>query len=214
MKKLILVVLVGGLLACSGTKEPQPVTLPTKTADAVSLADSPINPANLDEYLFLPDVRYVDLRSANQFIQEGHVAGFINVPYYGLLVKTEADPFGLFTMTKVVNDQGQVVANYGGIGSFVPRYAESVSIIKYLFPMDQPMLVLSTAGVESQYLLNLLLQLGYDGTLLYNVGNFSNSLGTFTAYRLREAARFLVKGHETYQVRVDYDFGTLTPLVP
>lgn len=214
MKKLIIVSLVLLLASCSGKGQPQAVTLPTKTADAVSLASSPINPSNLDEYLFLSNVRYIDLRNTNQFTQEGHVAGFINVPFYGLLVKTDSDTFGLFTVTKVVNDQGQVIANYGGIGSFAPLYAESESIIRYMFPMDQPLLVLSTAGVESQYLLNLLIQLGYDGAHLYNVGNFTNSFGAFTAYRLRQEAQYLVEGHDAYQLTVNYDFGTLTPIKP
>jgi rhodanese-related sulfurtransferase len=214
MKKLMLVCFVLSLVACTAPSTPQPKTLPEKAADAVSLSASPIKPSNLDEYLLLAGTRYIDVRDPNQFLSEGHVAGFINVPFYGLLVKTESDDFGLFMMTKVVNDQGHVIANYGGVGSFIPRYAESVAIIKYLFPMDMALLVISTAGVESQYLLNLLIQLGYDGTRLYNVGNFSNSLGSLTAYRLRSDVRYLVEGHDAYQLSVHYDFGPLTPLSP
>jgi rhodanese-related sulfurtransferase len=200
------------LVGCSSPQPLPPTQLPAKSAQEVSLQTSPVTPDNLDDYLFLTDTFYVDVRDPNQFLSEGHVAGFSNLPFYGMIVKTAADDFGLFTLSKKTNEQGQVIANYGGIGSFTPRYQESESIINYLFPKDQAIVVMSTAGVESQYLLNLLLQLGYDGTLLYNAGNFSNSLGSLTAYRLKKNARHLVVGHEAYRLEITYDFGDLTPL--
>lgn len=212
MKQTLIIGLCLLLSGCASPKIEPPTTLPVKSTAEVSLQSSPVTPKNLDDYLFLSDTFYVDVRDPNQFLSEGHVGGFLNVPFYGLIVKTSADDFGLFTMTKKTDEQGNVVASYGGVGSFTPRYNESIAIIHYLFPNDQAIVALSTAGVESQYLLNLLLQLGYEGTLLYNAGNFSNSLGSLTAYRLREDARHLVMGHEAYHVEITYDFGSLTPI--
>lgn len=212
MKQYLIWGLTLMLVGCSGPTIESPDTLPEKSAEDVSLQSSPVTPINLDDYLFLENTLYVDARDPNQFLSEGHVAGFQNIPFYGLIVKTASDDFGLFSMTKKTDEQGNVVASYGGVGSFTPRYNESIAIIHYLFPNDQAIVALSTAGVESQYLLNLLLQLGYDGTLLYNAGNFSNSLGSLTAYRLREDARHLVMGHEAYHVKISYDFGALTSI--
>lgn len=186
--------------------------LPEKSEESNSLADSLITTQNLDEYLFRQDVYYVDVRSSNQFIEEGHVAGFINLPYYGLIVKSGSDDFGLFKMGRKVDVLGKVVAAYGEPGSFEPLYQESVSILRSMFPKQKAIFLMSTAGVEAQYLINLLRQYEYDGTQLYNVGNFSNTLGTLIAYRLRTDALYLVSGHASFQVNINYDFGPLTPL--
>ncbi len=188
------------------------LALPEKSEESNSLADSLITTQNLDEYLFRQDVYYVDVRSSNQFIEEGHVAGFINLPYYGLIVKSGSDDFGLFRMSRKVDELGQVVAAYGEPGSFEPLYQESVSILRSMFPRQKAIFLMSTAGVEAQYLINLLRQYEYDGTQLYNVGNFSNTLGSLIAYRLRTDALYLVSGQVSFQVDIAYDFGPLTPL--
>ncbi len=189
-----------------------PEELPKKDAStSVLMSESPLNPENIDDYLFREDCIYIDTRDPNQFLKEGFIAGFRNLPFYECLVSVQKEGSGLFWMTKIKAEEGQEEINLGDVGSFIPKYEESQELIEALFPKDKNILIISTAGVESTYLMNLLLQLGYDGDQLYNVGSFSNSLGT-VAYRDRKEARYYVEGTDVYQLTESYDWGELTPL--
>ena len=78
-------------------------------------------------------------------------------------------------------------------------------ICKYIF-------LISQGGSESAYVINLLLQLGYDGNLLYNVGGVSNSEGP-TPYKDVEGNKYYVEGHSGFNPSVSYDFvSDLTPI--
>ena len=69
------------------SETPTPSALPEKSnPQSALMSDSPISPTNLDDYLFLDDVLYFDLRSPAQLAEEGSVAGFVNIPFYGVLV--------------------------------------------------------------------------------------------------------------------------------
>ena len=189
------------------------IVLPEKELpESTLMKDSPLSPINLDEYLFLDDCLYFDTRDVNQFIEEGHVAGFVNIPFYGVLVDYEAHDQVLFTMQKGKDENGKVIANLGDVGSFSANFEESESIIHYLFPSDKKLIFISTAGVEATYLMNLLVQLGYDPANLYNAGSFSNSMGSNIAYRTYDNAKYLVEGTNAYTVEVQFDWGELTPL--
>lgn len=212
MKKIIILTLLIALSACAKTPEVEEVTtLPKKTfPSSMLLSDSDIYPANLDEYLFLDDVLYVDTRDHLQFIEEGSVAGFVNIPFYDVLVCVNEDDNGLFLMKKVEAD-GKVY-RLGEPGSFVPKYEESEAIIEALFPKDLDIVVLSTAGVESTYLLNLLVQLGYDHSSLYNAGGYSNSAVGFTSYRELKEAKYRVNNLDLADLKVAFSWENLTPI--
>lgn len=226
MKKIAVVLLILTLFTqgCSTTlteeseqrsesEDKTEVTLPSKEVPSSTLMkDSPLSPLNLDEYLFLEDCLYFDTRDVNQFIEEGHVAGFVNIPFYGVLVDYEAHDNVLFTMQKVKDENGKLTANLGDVGSFTANFKESESIIRYLFPTDKKLVFISTAGVEATYLMNLLVQLGYDPVNLYNAGSFSNPMGNIIAYRTYEQAKHLVEGTNAYTVQVQFDWGELTPM--
>ena len=95
-------------------------------------------------------------------------------------------------------------------GTFFENYEESAQIVSELFPKNKKIIAISTAGVESCYFLNLLLQLGYNGENLYNAGSFTNGMGKDIAYRSYKKARFLVKGIELSDTKIEYSFKGLT----
>lgn len=194
MRKIIILLLI--LLSACSFKEKEIVvnevndnlSLPEKTILNNKMSDSPLNPANIDKYLFRDDCIYIDTRSPEQFYEEGAIAGFVNVPFYGYICDFKKGTDALFTFTKIDDD-----ILLGDPGSFIPNYEESIDIINSIFPKDKYILAISTAGVESCYLLNLLEQLGYDVSLLYNVGSFTTGMGKDIAYISYKDAKYLVK---------------------
>lgn len=187
--------------------------LPAKAdPNSMLMSDSPINPTNLDDYMFLEDTLYIDTRSFNQLLEEGMIAGFLNIPFYDFLVNYNYTENVLFSMSLKRDENGKMIANLGEVGSFTPNYKESEGIIKDLFPMDKNIVFMSTAGVEATYLMNLLVQLGYDGSKLYNAGTFSNGMGDIVAYKNYEGAKYYYEGTNVYTVSVTPHWGELTPI--
>lgn len=211
-----LLLLAAGCAAPASAPEPsqKPVTLPEKdNPQSALMSESPISPVNLDDYLFLDGVLYFDLRSPAQLAEEGSAAGFVNIPFYGVLVDYQRKENVLYQMTKVRNEQGEVTALMGDVGSFSANYEESESLIRDLFPENQPIVFISTAGVEAAYMICLLEQLGYDGSYLYNAGTFSNGMGNIIAYKDYPEARYHVPGTNVYTVTSQFIWNeTLTPM--
>ena len=182
--------------------------LPAKEDATSSLAtESPLNPGNVDEYLFLPGVQYVDLRSSAQIVSEGSIAGFVNIPFYEALVSWKPQDTILFYMKKG-EDADQYV---GSVGTFYPSYEESEELLKQLFQRDSPIVFFSTAGVEAAYMINLLVQYGYDPALLYHAGSFTTSMGASLSYRDRKDHRYYIPGTDVYTVSTAYSWNRLTP---
>jgi rhodanese-related sulfurtransferase len=218
MKRFVLIGLLLMLIGCEEMVvedekvEDIMVELPAKLTDSMLINDSVILPYNLDNYLFLEDVFYVDTREPNQFLEEGHVAGFVNIPFYELISNLTVKDNVLFKMNKIFDSNNKLLINLGEVGSYEPIYEESVSILKSIFPSKKKILILSTAGVESTYLANLLIQYGYDVKSIYNVGNFSNSVGKSTAYRELIDSKYKVEGLNAYKFTYQFDFGELNKI--
>lgn len=207
MKKIVMIFM--SLILCfSGCKSNNDnlKKIPLKiTANDISSSNSPINSYNLDEYMFRDDVQYVDLRSPYMILQDGYVAGFEFIPFYSIIASFTSDKT-LYRM-KAVGD-----ADPGYVGGFVAQYQESERIVKELFKQDKPIFFISQAGSESGYIINLLIQLGYDGNLLYNVGGVSNSEG-IASYSSIKTNKYFVQGTGNLDVKVDYGFtDRLTPI--
>lgn len=219
-KKLIkILIVVFMLFSCNQTTNNQinneeiKKELPKKEkADSPLMSESPLNPLNIDDYLFIEDVLYIDTRSPKQFINEGHIAGFTNIPFYESIAHYIDSDQVLFKMVKVKDDQGNTTVLLGDVGSYVPLYEESEELLNATFPKDKQIVFIATAGVESAYLINLLIQYGYDASLLYNCGSFTNSLANNVAYLDYLKAKYLVKPIAVYDVNVDYNWGELTPI--
>lgn len=173
--------------------------LPQKTnALSMKMSESPIKPNNLDDFLFLPDCIYIDVRSADAFYKEGHVAGFTNIPFYGYVADFSGKKEPLFEMTKTGGEY------LGDKGSFKANYEDSEQVILDILDKNKNIVVISTAGVESCYFLNLLAQLGFNPEKLYNAGSFTNGMGADIAYRTYEKAKYLVEGIELYDTEISY----------
>lgn len=229
MKKLICLLTLCMLCGCNAANMEEPLpkpdksvveekeksqsTLPVKTnPESTLISDSVLNAANIDDYLFIKDVMYVDLRDPQQLLSEGMIAGFMNVPFYGLIADLTDNEGVLYTMTKPRDENGKILAQLGDVNSFIANYEESESYLNYLFPKEKQIVFMSTAGVEATYMMNLLVQLGYDPADLYNAGCFSNGIGDQIAYRNYEQAKYYTPGHEAYTIKATYDWGELTPI--
>ena len=215
MKKIVITLLAILLCGChtkSVEEKPQILTLPEKSEpSSTSMSDSPISALNIDDYLFLDDVMYVDTRSPQMFLEEGHIAGFVNIPYYEGICCHEIEEGILFNMDKIKNEDGSFIP-MGNTGSFKPNYKESVQILYDTFPKDEKIVFIASAGVESCYLMNLLVQYGYNPSLLYNAGAMSNSLGKNVAYKDLENKKHYVGPVDTFKVDAHIDWGELTPI--
>ena len=212
MKKILMLCLLFCLFGCSAAPQTETpadtiTDLPAKSEPLTNMATvSPIKAGNLDNYLFREDCVYIDTRDPNLFYSEGHVAGFINIPFYGYITDFRYNPDTLFSMEQIRNED-QII-HIGDIGSFSPNYEESEALIRDLFPEDKNIMVISTAGVESVYLLNLLEQLGYDPHRLYNVGSYTNGMGEDIAYMTYEEAKYRVDKIEFYDTKIQYRLDT------
>lgn len=209
MKILLCLLIAISLVGC-GSNVPAQVEdvivlkdLPVKADPNNNLASaSEIKASNLDNYLFRDDCVYIDTRDPEQFYTEGHVAGFINLPFYGYITDFKYNPNTLFSSIK--SKDGEEIVHFGDIGSYSANYEESIKLIEDLIPRDKNIMVISTAGVESAYFLNLLVQLGYDGSKLHNVGSFTNGMGEDVAYKLTDGVKYLVDAFELYDTKISY----------
>ena len=209
MKKILIFIITIFIVTscnCKNNEESHEKNIPVKeiSSDTAALT-SPVNTLNLDEYMFREDVQYVDVRTLDDINQDGYIAGFQFIPFYSLIGSFLPNE-SLYQMKNV----GNIAA--GQIGGFVAQYEEAESIINQLFSKNKYIFIVSQAGSESAYLINLLIQLGYDGDLLYNVGGVTGSPGV-TAYKDVEGSKYYVSGIGNYQLSISYDlFNELTPI--
>jgi 3-mercaptopyruvate sulfurtransferase SseA len=216
MRKLLIIfslcILLFGCSPTSTDENPASNPLPTKTnANSTLMSESVINVSNLDDFLFREDTYYVDTREINQWLEEGHVAGFVNVPFYQAIANIKTSTGVLYSFDRIRDTSGNVTVSLGEVGSFSANYNESLSILSAIFPKNKNIIFMSTAGVEASYLISLLIQEGYDGSKLYNAGPFSNTVGTNIAYRDFKEAKYLIRGSNAYTLDYKINFGDLTP---
>ena len=213
MKKNAVLALVFTLLFC-GCKENhdnETVNIPSKLiATDNNPITSPVNTKNLDKYMFRDDVQYVDLRSPKMIMNEGYVAGFQFIPYYSIIAAFSSD-VTLYRMENKYSESGEYV-QAGRVGGFTAQYEESKSIIESLFSKKKYIFLISQGGTESGYVINLLIQLGYNPDLLYNIGGVMNSEGV-PPYSSIESNKYFVEGHGDMGITFKYDFmNDLTPI--
>lgn len=176
--------------------------------------DKNVNEATIDKYLGRTDSVYRDVRmledpgnyeaiGGDRYLS-GFVRGFEVVPLpYIMNVTGLPEPVGQ-TYT------GKTLFTQGADGSFTANYAESMSILEYLFPKDKTIFLMCGGGGYAGMMKNLLVTLGWDANKIYNVGGY----WAYTGENNVEVKRTASDGSTKYDFwKVAYhniDFSTLT----
>lgn len=181
--------------------------------------DCNINMATIDRYLNIPGVAYRDarlLRDSAEYEQIGGHAdlemaleGFRIVPFPYVGTLQELPVPGAYTGDCLFDVEWK---EDGTVASATPRYVESMQILEDLFPSDRPVMIMCGAGGYAGMTRQLLIALGWDPNLLYNVGGQWD----YTGYHPVQLISYDEDGtpHEMFW-RADYadiDFDALTPL--
>ena len=183
MKKLIPIMLILLILlcACGTAAEPEntPAPLPAPEVDADSQfgVDKNINMDTIDSFLGRDDVVYRDVRmlfDPADYASIGGdadlsktITGFKVVPYPyiatlgALPVANAYEGDNLFTVEWNTD---------GSIASVTENYKESMLILEELFPKDSSIFLMCGGGGYAGMTKTLLMYLGWDENLLYNIG--------------------------------------------
>lgn len=138
--------------------------------------DKNINEANIDEYLGREDAVYYDMRMLKDEANyeaiggdsylSGFIKGFEIIPYPYLatvvgLPEEVGSPYEGKTLYTIDKD-----------GKYVANYKESLSILEYFFPKDKTIFLMCGGGGYAGMTKNMLVNLGWDETKIYNVGGY------------------------------------------
>ena len=174
-------------------------TLPVASPNKANMfgVDKNININTIDDWLGRDDVAYIDVRMlidpgdyrkiGGDPILSGTIEGFAVVPYpflanlTGLPPQVAASQYDGPTLFTLTWDKK------GNIDTLTPNYEESEMIIKDLFPQDKAIFLLCGGGGYAAFTRALLIKLGYNPDMLYNVGGF-----------------WFYKGNKTVNVKVSY----------
>ena len=174
--------------------------IPVAEVDETSMfgVDKNINVGNIDEWLGRDDVVFIDVRmpiDPADFeaigidpVLSGTVEGFEVVPrpllanMTGLPEPVEATKYSGPTLFTLTWDEE------GNIDTVTPNYRESKMVINDLFPVDKPIFLMCGAGGYAGMTKALLLKLGYNPDLLFNLGGFID-----------------YKGNNAINIKVQYD---------
>lgn len=177
MKKLVSLLLAAVLcaLCCAAMADALPA--PQANPEDMFGVDMNINMTTIDNYVGRDDVVYRDVRMLFDPADYGAIGGnadlastiegFKIVPYpylatlSALPVAGAYDAETLFTLTW--NEDGS-------IASATANYEESMLIVEELFPKDKPIFIMCGGGGYAGMTKNLLIFLGWNPELLYNVG--------------------------------------------
>ncbi len=183
MKKIIplILILLMLLCACGTAVEPEnaaePLPAPEVDVESQFGVDKNINMDTIDSYLGRDDVAYRDMRMlfdpadyasiGGEADLSKTITGFKVVPYPyiatlgALPVANAYEGDTLFTVEW--NDDGT-------IASVTENYRESMMILEELFPRDTAIFLMCGGGGYAGMTKTLLIYLGWDENLLYNIG--------------------------------------------
>ncbi len=138
--------------------------------------DKNINESNIDKYLGREDSVYRDMRmlkdpgnyeaiGGNSYLT-GFVKGFEVVPYpYLTEVKGLPEEVG-------ESYTGKTLFTQLDDGSYKANYKESLEILEYYFPKDKYIFLMCGGGGYAGMTKNLLVSLGWNADMIYNVGGY------------------------------------------
>ena len=178
MKKIIVSVLLI-ICMCGCTKEtlsklPQP-ELSEGQRGQLGI-DKNINEKNIDKYLNREDSVYRDMRMLKDEANyekiggdsylSGFVSGFEVIPF-PYIVNVTGLP------EEVGNTySGKTLYTKKENGKYVANYKESQEILEYYFPKDKYIFLMCGGGGYAGMMKNMLVDLGWDEDMIYNVGGY------------------------------------------
>ena len=187
MKKYIWSGIIGGLILIIGAfllgRFAFPNTLASLPAPELSEGqrgelgiDKNVNEETIDSYLGRSDAVYRDLRMledpgnyeaiGGDSYLSGFVDGFELVPFpYIVNVKGLPDEVGR-------TYDGKTLFHQHSDGSYSENYEESMSILEALFPRDKVIFLMCGGGGYSGMMKNMLVELGWDESKIYDVGGY------------------------------------------
>ena len=187
MKKYIWSGIIGGLILVIGAfllgRFAFPNTLTDLPAPELSEGqrgelgiDKNVNESTIDSYLGRSDAVYRDLRMledpgnyvaiGGDSYLSGFVDGFSVVPFpYIVNVKGLPEEVGE-TYT------GKTLFRQHSDGSYSENYEESMDILEGLFPRDKVIFLMCGGGGYSGMMKNMLVELGWDESRIYDVGGY------------------------------------------
>ena len=135
-----------------------------KAADQkYSATCSGVNKDNLEDYMQLEDVVYIDLRNSvasgsvpGSYATE-HLHGFEMVEFFATIYDSSADSSGTQLFKK----------------DFSARYTDSVKILEEIFPKDKTIFLMCQSGGRVATMMKLLEHWGYNMDNVYNVGGWN-----------------------------------------
>ena len=182
MKRIIPIILIALMLLCAcGTavpdNTPQPLPAPEVDTESQFGVDKNINMTTIDSYLGREDVAYRDVRMLFDPADYASIGGdadlsktitgfkVVPYPYIGTLgslpVANAYEGDTLFTVEWNPD---------GTIASVTENYKESMMILQELFPKDTAIFLMCGGGGYAGMTKTLLIYLGWDENLLYNIG--------------------------------------------
>ena len=138
--------------------------------------DKNINEKNIDKYLNREDSVYRDMRMLKDEANyekiggdsylSGFVSGFEVIPF-PYIVNVTGLP------TEVGNTySGKTLYTKKENGKYVANYKESQEILEYYFPKDKYIFLMCGGGGYAGMMKNMLVDLGWDEDMIYNVGGY------------------------------------------
>ncbi|HOX92625.1 MAG TPA: rhodanese-like domain-containing protein [Spirochaetales bacterium] len=149
------------LAACVSTPAgPALATVPAPVASAAA-KDSPITMANLDAFLFRPDVQVVDLRNFEEYFNSGYVRGAELIPFFQYLENRMAT-------RGTVDGKASWDASLAKVNAAFP-------LSNYFVP-GKTIVLFCASGTRAAFVKTLLDKAGYT---VFNAGGFKEYTGAY-----------------------------------
>lgn len=138
--------------------------------------DKNINEKNIDKYLNREDSVYRDMRMLKDEANyekiggdsylSGFVSGFEVIPFPYIV--------NVIGLPKEVGNtySGKTLYTKKENGKYVANYKESQEILEYYFPKDKYIFLMCGGGGYAGMMKNMLVDLGWDEDMIYNVGGY------------------------------------------
>lgn len=174
---LTALLLLSSLTACAGNPSGKPLPPPSADPESLFGVDQNINMTTIDAYLGRTDAVYRDMRMLFDPAAYESIGGEANLTRTIAGFKVVPFPY-IATLQKLPVEnayQGETLFAVewnadGTIASASPRYQESEQVLRELFPQDRAIFLMCGGGGYAGMMKTLLIELGWDANLLYNVG--------------------------------------------